>query len=120
MIILKGGYQISSSIESAVITKIKGTTEINLNENPRLNQSFDQSKIPLFNRIWDGQDIVYPPKDSSGFFLTSNIVITKNQTLGKCPDLSSDECDPAKAPKECLDKQSVLSDGKINRLINEI
>ena len=101
MIIYKKGYQLSSNIESAVITKvsfitsgslvasqlvhssiklqsdlqsrrtkltassqqIKGTTKVNITkEHPLYNPKFNESKLSLYNRVWDGQDIVYPPK----------------------------------------------------------
>jgi len=112
MIILKNGYQLASPIESAVITKIKGTLEINLTNNANLTDPYlnDPSKLLSYNKVWDSQDIVYPPKESNGFFLTTNLVITKNQTLGTCADFSS-KCDKSEAPKQCLAMQSVLSDG---------
>lgn len=62
MIIAKKGYQLSSPIESAVITKIKGIIKVNLTDHPDLNEHFDKDKLPLYNRVFDGQDIVYPPK----------------------------------------------------------
>ena len=63
MIIYQKGYQLSSSIESAVITKIKGTAKVNITkDNPLYNPDFNESKLSLYNRVWDGQDIVFPPK----------------------------------------------------------
>ena len=78
-----------------------------------LNENFNTSKLFLYNRVWDNQDIVYPPTEKNGFFLTSNLVITKDQAMSTCPDLSSKDCDEANVPNECLDAQSVLSDGEI-------
>lgn len=77
------------------------------------NENFNTSKLSLYNRVWDNQDIVYPPTEKNGFFLTTNLVITKDQMMSTCPDLSSKDCEEAKAPKQCLDAQSVLSDGEI-------
>lgn len=69
MIIYKKGYQVSSSIESAVVTKIKGTTRLNLTkDHPLYNPAFNESKLSLYNRVWDGQDIIYPPKVGDRYF----------------------------------------------------
>lgn len=83
-----------------------------MTDNPNLNKNFDQSNLWYYNRVFDGQDIVFPPKETNGFFLTTNLVITKNQSLGNCPDWASKECDPSKAPDQCMKTQSVLSDGE--------
>ena len=69
MIIYKKGYQLSSSIESAVITKIKGTARLNITkDHPLYNPNFPESKLGLYNRVWDGQDIVYPAKVSKALW----------------------------------------------------
>ena len=54
MIIIKKGYQLSSPIESAIMSKVKGTIKVNISiEDPKLNPNFDKSKLPLYNRVWD-------------------------------------------------------------------
>ncbi|KAL3227770.1 hypothetical protein MRX96_003734 [Rhipicephalus microplus] len=34
----------------------------------------------------DGEDIVVPPHDSNQFFITTNVILTPNQTISTCPE----------------------------------
>ena len=43
----------------------------------------------LYERVWDEADYVVPPSDNGAFFVTTNVVITPNQTLGHCPEVTS-------------------------------
>lgn len=70
------GYQESSPVESSFITKVKGTTSSKL-------KSGDQD---LYNRVWDEADYVVPPAENGAFFITTNVLITPNQTQGKCSE----------------------------------
>jgi hypothetical protein len=40
----------------------------------------------LYNRIWDVTDIVVPPVENNAFFVTTNVVITPNQSRSECPE----------------------------------
>jgi hypothetical protein len=37
----------------------------------------------LYNRVWDEADYVVPPAENGAFFVTTNVVITPNQTRGE-------------------------------------
>ena len=41
----------------------------------------------LYERVWDEADYVVPPAENGAFFVTTNVVITPNQTLGHCPEV---------------------------------
>ena len=41
----------------------------------------------LYERVWDEADYVVPPAENGAFFVTTNVVITPNQTLGRCPEV---------------------------------
>ena len=41
----------------------------------------------LYERVWDEADYVVPPAENGAFFITTNVVITPNQTLGQCPEV---------------------------------
>ena len=41
----------------------------------------------LYERVWDEADYVVPPAENGAFFITTNLVITPNQTMGKCPEV---------------------------------
>lgn len=40
----------------------------------------------MYERIWDEADYVIPPSEISAFFVTTNVVITPNQTRRKCAE----------------------------------
>ena len=40
----------------------------------------------MYERIWDDADYVIPPSETNAFFVMTNVVITPNQTRGKCPE----------------------------------
>ena len=42
----------------------------------------------LYERVWDEADYVVPPAENGAFFITTNVVITPNQTLGTCPEVN--------------------------------
>ena len=41
----------------------------------------------MYERVWDEADYVVPPAENGAFFVTTNVVITPNQTLGHCPEV---------------------------------
>ena len=42
----------------------------------------------MYERVWDEADYVVPSAENGAFFVTTNVVITPNQTLGQCPEVS--------------------------------
>ena len=49
-----------------------------------------QVPVPLrlmYERVWDEADYVVPPAENGAFFVTTNVVITPNQTWGECPEV---------------------------------
>ena len=93
------GYQEFAGIESSVTTKV-GTTE----KHPALLlvsqvKGYSQSSLGvkfnslppnlrvIYERVWDEADYVIPPAENGAFFVTTNVVITPNQTLGNCPEV---------------------------------
>ena len=45
--------------------------------------------LGLYDRVWDEADYVVPPAENGAFFVTTNVVITPNQTWGHCPEVST-------------------------------
>jgi hypothetical protein len=39
-------------------------------------------------RVWDEADYVVPAAENGAFFVTTNIIVTPNQTWGSCPEVS--------------------------------
>ena len=39
------------------------------------------------HQVWDEADYVVPPAENGAFFVTTNVVITPNQTWGECPEV---------------------------------
>ncbi len=48
--------------------------------------------------MWDVTDFVVPPTENAAFFVTTNAILTPNQTQGRCPEdptvAGARECDP--------------------------
>lgn len=96
------GYQEFSGMESSVTTKVtriiynlwrllhhslqvKGYSQSILGPN---NHTLPPSLRILYERVWDEADYVVPPAENGAFFVTTNVVITPNQTLGHCAEAS--------------------------------
>lgn len=94
--ILNNGYQfIDNGAIGGTTNKIKGIAYSNSTD-PRVGR-----------RIWDSADLHVPPQDDGAFFLTTNIILTKNQTQGICQSQkgtwgancsTDDECLPVGKP----------------------
>jgi hypothetical protein len=39
-------------------------------------------------RVWDEADYVVPPAENGAFFVTTNFIVTPNQTWGSCPEVN--------------------------------
>ncbi|NXT40164.1 P2RX5 protein, partial [Pelecanoides urinatrix] len=71
--VVKKGYQdTDTSLQSSVITKLKGVAFTNTSE--------------LGERIWDVADYVIPPQGENVFFVMTNLIVTPNQKQAKCPE----------------------------------
>ncbi|XP_030392316.1 P2X purinoceptor 5 isoform X3 [Gopherus evgoodei] len=71
--VIKKGYQDSdTSIQSSVITKLKGVAFTNTSE--------------LGERLWDVADYVIPPQGENVFFVMTNLIVTPNQRQDTCPE----------------------------------
>ena len=44
--------------------------------------------VPRMERVWDEADYVVPPAENGAFFVTTNFIVTPNQTWGSCPEVS--------------------------------
>ncbi|XP_077015920.1 P2X purinoceptor 4 [Tamandua tetradactyla] len=69
----KKGYQEIDSVVSSVTTKAKGVATIN-------------SSSTGF-QIWDAADYVIPVQEENSLFIMTNMIITKNQSQGICPEV---------------------------------
>ncbi|PAA66870.1 hypothetical protein BOX15_Mlig014818g1 [Macrostomum lignano] len=69
------GYQSFETVVSGVTTKLKGLEYTNFTEIPSIG-----------DRIWDVADWAVPPQMNSAFFVTTNVVITKNQSQTTCEE----------------------------------
>ncbi|XP_037666567.1 P2X purinoceptor 5 isoform X2 [Choloepus didactylus] len=71
--VVKKGYQdTDTSLQSAVITKVKGVAFTNTSE--------------LGERLWDVADYVIPPQGESVFFVVTNLIVTPNQRQDTCAE----------------------------------
>ena len=67
-------------------TQVKGYSQSSLGQS-------SHTPVPpnlrmMYERVWDEADYVVPPAENGAFFVTTNVVITPNQTLGQCPDVN--------------------------------
>ncbi|XP_049714659.1 P2X purinoceptor 5 isoform X4 [Elephas maximus indicus] len=83
--IVKKGYQdTDTSLQSAVITKVKGVAFTNTSD--------------LGERLWDVADYVIPPQGEGAFFVVTNLIVTPNQRQDTCAE--SEDIPNAKCSKD--------------------
>ncbi|KAM6049214.1 P2X purinoceptor 5 isoform 3-T3 [Chlamydotis macqueenii] len=76
--VVKKGYQdTDTSLQSSVITKLKGVAFTNTSE--------------LGERLWDVADYVIPPQGENVFFVMTNLIVTPNQRQATCPEVGRTE-----------------------------
>lgn len=93
-IVNKGYQKFDHSATSGTTAKVKGISYTNSTD-PRVG-----------SRVWDSSDLVVPPIENSGFFITTNLINTFNQTQGVCAEavgvdaecLSDSDCLPYGEP----------------------
>ncbi|XP_072243330.1 P2X purinoceptor 7 [Leuresthes tenuis] len=66
-------YQEFDLVVSSVTTKVKGVAQIRL---PSIGDV-----------VWDVVDYSGPSQDKNSFFVVTNVIVTKNQKQGKCPEV---------------------------------
>lgn len=76
VLVFNRGYQEFGKVESAVITKVKGVAF-----------ALSETLPTIYQRVWDTTDLVIPPSENSAFFITTNMVITPNQTRSYCSEV---------------------------------
>ncbi|KAL5017512.1 hypothetical protein ScPMuIL_007101 [Solemya velum] len=99
-IVFKKGYQDFDDVQSAVTTKVKGVA---------LTNSSDPG---LQLRIWDVSDYIVPPQENNAFFVTTNLIITENQTQGTCdedPTIPGVNC--TGRPEICNEPSPIIGHG---------
>ena len=72
--------------EMCIRDRVKGYSQSSIGQK---SLSLTPSLRILYERVWDEADYVVPPAENGAFFVTTNIVITPNQTLGRCPEVVS-------------------------------
>ncbi|ERE68799.1 P2X purinoceptor 5-like protein [Cricetulus griseus] len=71
--LIKKSYQdIDTSLQSAVVTKVKGVAYTNT--------------TMLGERLWDVADFVIPSQGENVFFVVTNLIVTPNQRQGICAE----------------------------------
>ncbi|XP_078410296.1 P2X purinoceptor 4-like isoform X1 [Cetorhinus maximus] len=73
VLVWEKGYQEFDSTIGSVTTKVKGVAITN--------------STSLEERIWDAADYVIPSQQENSFFVMTNVIVTKNQVQGRCPEL---------------------------------
>ncbi|XP_064633539.1 P2X purinoceptor 4-like isoform X2 [Lineus longissimus] len=96
-IIYRQGYQSTGNLISSATAKIKGVAFTNATDIPDIGA-----------RIWDNVDYVVPPQESNSFFVTTNAIITDNQTQGKCPEAPDVRDSWCKTDDDCGPESPVL------------
>ncbi|KAK4019347.1 hypothetical protein OUZ56_001370 [Daphnia magna] len=97
VMVYKKGYQEFCSVESAVVTKVKGVTFTNTQRN-----------VPeIYKRIWDTSDLIVPPSENDAFFVTTNIIITPNQTRRTCSEDPGVHGALCNTPSQCHEGHSL-------------
>uniref|UniRef100_A0A8B9C748 P2X purinoceptor n=1 Tax=Anser brachyrhynchus TaxID=132585 RepID=A0A8B9C748_9AVES len=94
--VVKKGYQdTDTSLQSSVITKLKGVAFTNTSE--------------LGERLWDVADYVIPPQGENVFFVMTNLIVTPNQRQATCPESVSIPDALCYKDGDCLAGQAVVA-----------
>jgi len=75
---LKRIYQKSCEAKGVVLLKVKGV----ISTEDYTDEELGIPEPALYRRVWDTEDLMRYYGD--GFFITSNVIITANQTRGRC------------------------------------
>lgn len=102
-ILYERGYQEFAQVESSVTVKLKGTSRSHIPTHENATTILPEWRH-LYSRIWDVADYVVPPAENGAFFITTNVVITPNQTQGSCAE------DPAIKRAKCVTDEQCIKD----------
>ncbi|XP_074643920.1 P2X purinoceptor 4-like isoform X2 [Tubulanus polymorphus] len=97
VIIINRGYQASDTPISSTTTKLKGVVYTNTSN---------------MQRIWDVADYVVPPQENEAFFVTTDAIITNNQSQTTCPEdytMIGVLCDPENPHDVCQPNTAVTN-----------
>jgi P2X purinoceptor 4 len=81
-VIYKNEAQDKESVQSVVITKVKGVNLINNSHDYMIGCPRGEYNWSVYDHI----DLVVPPEEPNSFFVTTNMWITCNQRYGICPE----------------------------------
>lgn len=84
--IMKKGYQKEVIGVSGTTTKVKGVAfpeNITDIQDIKPNPNTTPSQLP---RVWDSIDVTVPSEENNAFFVTTNVIITQNQTSSVCSE----------------------------------
>lgn len=101
-IVYKKGYQAKDTAISTVSTKLKGIAFANFKNFSTL---FDGIQV------FDPADYVIPPQETNSFFVMTNMIITPNQTQGKCPEDVKFEENWCLNDSDCQPEYSIVKNG---------
>lgn len=94
--VVKKGYQdTDTSLQSSVITKLKGVAFTNTSE--------------LGERLWDVADYVIPPQGENVFFVMTNLIVTPNQRQTTCPESVNIPDALCHQDEDCPEGQAVVA-----------
>ncbi|XP_032239188.2 P2X purinoceptor 4 isoform X2 [Nematostella vectensis] len=106
VIVYKKGYQEFESPYSSVTTKLKGVALTNLTG----------ANLSYYGRefLWDSADLVIPPEEEGAVFMMTNMIITPEQSQGKCPEDPSVPGARCTADADCPPLQSTSTSHGVN------
>ncbi|KAM9847293.1 P2X purinoceptor 5 [Aulostomus maculatus] len=94
--VVKKGYQErEETIQSSVITKLKGVTLTNSSETGL--------------RLWSAEDYVIPPNGEQVFFIVTNYIETPNQRLGFCAESVKVPNGRCLSDEDCVEGETVIA-----------
>nr|XP_031325369.1 P2X purinoceptor 5 isoform X3 [Camelus dromedarius]XP_031325370.1 P2X purinoceptor 5 isoform X3 [Camelus dromedarius] len=94
--LVKKCYQdTDTSLQSSIITKVKGVTFTNTSE--------------LGERLWDVADYVIPPQGENVFFVVTNLIVTPNQRQETCAESESIPDASCKEDSDCPPGEPVVA-----------
>jgi hypothetical protein len=94
-----GHIKVSTSIHSTTVLNIGGSFQTNYTEEDFDTNYVKPEEFQNYNKVWDNPSFVskFTFKSSQEIEVMTNVVITPNQTLSKCPGtplVPGSKCDP--------------------------
>ncbi|XP_056910738.1 P2X purinoceptor 5 isoform X2 [Takifugu flavidus] len=96
VLVVKKGYQErEETIQSSVMTKVKGVTLTNSSESGL--------------HLWSPEDYVIPPNGERVFFIVTNYIETPNQRLSFCPESFKVPHGQCQSDDDCVEGEAVIA-----------